>query len=383
MEAEEEEDESFDPDNYNKEENGSEEYAEEDEREKDYKRRIKEDKEVEGDEPPEESEAQEQALHQSKDEETEEYDEEAEDNEISIREEELLDNKLLEIYQQTKSAEVNEELFLDFNDFDVYELKLSNLAYYQKKCFDKNKFQLEPSIIVEDDKGRKINKRIPHENYIRWIYQDNNIQKQNKAEESELLDFFSLKPKANQHIQTNLKGNNSEDQNIAGNSFLIEMKDGSFKIQIGNSLLDVVLANSSNLAFAIEEGSNENISVVGGLIKNKMIVKKSYQDMFKDNRRKSSLSNEDLAKYKTDENKGAVSNAKTKMAHSYFDKNKFSREEYTAKNPNSIKKIEQMYKKNNTGNDYQNILKTQEGSGSGLLNKKRKTMFEDDVEDDY
>lgn len=394
---EDEEDEDFDPDESSNSENDDdqEEDNEVDEREKDYKRHLEE--EVDDEENYVKSK-----YRDIKDDDEEEDIEDFYNQEYNAfmnrqqDDSEELEKKLMDIYQQTKSGDIQDEMFFNFKDFDIYELKLSNLAYYQPKKFDKEKYIPEKNIKFLDDKGRLIEKNIPYSSYIRWKYEkDNDITNtnsniNNNTDSNNNLNLNSSEKTINDFF--NLEKTQEADKAV-GNSYLIEMKDGTYKIKIGDNLFDVNLADTSNLAFSLQEKKDSAISVIAGNIKNKMIIKKSYQDMFKD-RRKSSLSYEDLVKNENKTQTFGENNAKTKTVHSYFDKNKFSREEYTAKpgKVNSLKKIERLYKQSNPSafnNNLNNMNLTNTSNvnknkgDDRMLNKKRKKNYGIFDEDDF
>jgi hypothetical protein len=92
----------------------------------------------------------------------------------------MLENKLLDIYKETKTGETSDEMFFNFKDFDVYELKLSSyLAFYQRSCFDPSSYKLESNLSFIDDKGKLVEKDVPRDCYMRWKY-DNENSKNNK-----------------------------------------------------------------------------------------------------------------------------------------------------------------------------------------------------------
>jgi hypothetical protein len=426
---EESEDEDFDPDKSEEDDqedfnNNDEnvELTEEDDREKDYKKRLVEENDGHQnfDDKKNKNKRQENInkrnnlLNQSNriedDEEQLQYQEESEDGDSMIlnnmnkfqEQEEMLENKLVEIYQQTLSEKINEELFFDLKDFDVYELKLSNLAHYQQKAFSKDAYEFEPQIKFNDEKGRKVIKNIPFENYLRWKYLNNkkannkknsivddeninelNEENQNKDvyNSSEYIDtFFNLKNKNKlDNANNNIKDSNPE---IIGNTFLIELEDGTFKIKIGNNIYDMAMADSSNMSFGVED-INSKLNVLLGNIDKKMIIKKSYKDMFSD-RRKSSISEDYFYDIENLASKdGAIDNeaSRTKTAHSYFDMNKFSTEEYKAKQVNTLQKIEKLLKANTQVSKIaKNTFtpKFNDAFDGQLLNKKRRNNNNND-----
>lgn len=268
--------------------------------------------------------------------------------------EDIYEDKLIEIYDKTKLGEINDELFYNFNNYNIYELKLSNLASVQTNTFNKETFEPEPTIKIQDDKGKNVEKRILYDNFIRWKNLTSQKEDAN-TENSEINDFFNLKSKLNNIL--------------LGNSQLILLSDDTYKLKIGNNIFDINIADSSNLAFSIS--NNDNYNVIGGKLQNKILLKKSYFDMFS-SKRKSSVSYEDYIK----NDNPMENNVKTKLFHSYFDKNKFTREEYMSKSGkiNVVKNVDKLHKKElidvNVNLTTNNIM----------LNKKRKNMQTNDFD---
>ena len=294
------------------------------------------------------------------------FDEEAYQNEFlelnnnREKEKEEIKKKVLEILTKDKVVEINKDLFSDLSNFDIYELKLANIASFQMKQYIEKDFKKELPIQIIDDKGRKVIKKFPHDHYIRWKHSDQLKLKENEANQIEKI-------RDELDIESNI--------NIVSNSYLIEMVDGSFKLNINGHIFDTVKANSSNLCFSLNQNTDEHSVFMGkGKIKNKLILKKNFKDMF--NRKMSHNSNESEVLY-ADVNKEEIG-VKVKMAHSYFDKNKFSREEYMAKGSkvNTLKKIEKLIKKTQftgelTGADLNTFSKIDEPSSSKLLSRKK------------
>src|SRR5687768_13889849 len=61
----------------------------------------------------------------------------------------------------------------DFQGFEIFEAKFSNLTTLQQKVYDPAKYKIEEKIKVKNDKGEEVEKDIPVSSYIRFKYIDN------------------------------------------------------------------------------------------------------------------------------------------------------------------------------------------------------------------
>lgn len=233
-------------------------------------------------------------------EENEEINEDQEDDYQSERPE-----KQIPKVEEKMEVKIPYKLTYDFKHFDVYETKLGNLTAIQDKLFNKDTYKPEEPIILTDDKGKTVEKKIPLENYIRWKYSDSHIQKD--TTEKLLLEHFNIKPLI--------------DKEIVSNARIVEWSDGSFQMAIGSHYYDIILSDANNLRFTVD-CPQHHVQLLGSKIRSKMILKKS-QMLEQDS--------EDLDEFTSISNVRS-GDSKVKTTHfSYFEKNKYSKEDFSSR----------------------------------------------------
>ena len=240
------------------------------------------------------------------------------EEELNLEEQYLTSN-----YAPLKEINISYNKLYNFSDYDVYEGKFGNQARIQFTNFDYDTYKPEEPIILTDEKGNLIEKLFSYNSFIRWSYEENNLNIKENGEnidntEKDILDLFNIKE--------------LENKNIISNSRIVEWSDGSYQLLIGSDYYDININNASGIRYGINSDKNHCL-LVGKNVNKKMIVKKStYNENNKI--RRESYTYEDIKQFKTlDENKNKV-----KTFSSYFNKNKFTREEYTAK-PGKLMKI--------------------------------------------
>lgn len=225
----------------------------------------------------------------------------------------------------------------DFSDYDVFEGKLGNLVSIQPKEFN-DFYEPEKSNKLIDEKGKEVEKSFPFDNFIRWKYADSSkVGNKDKDEVvTKLNNLFNI--------------SSSQSKTIISNTKIIEWSDGSFQLLIGSNYFDIIVNESANARLTVEHKDDEHIHLIQDKIRKKMIVRQSLNTNHK---RRESISHEDL-KILTESNQESN---RIKTFHSYFDKNKFTREEYMSKS--------------NKFPSAKSISKTKQSTGSGMTSKKR------------
>ncbi len=293
-------------------------------------------------------EATEEANFENEDEGSEGIEVEQEEDEFE-HQKKIEENYLTKDYQPIKEVTIPYNKLYNFKDYDVFEGKFGNIARIQFSCFNPDEYEPENPIILTDEKGHKVEKVFPYDKFIRWKYStDNNKHNLNEDEtEKELLELFNLE--------------NQQDKEIQSNARIIEWSDGSHQLLIGNEFFDINVNKVSNTRLAIN-CENEHSLMLGDSIRNKMIIKRNMKYDSKAAKRRESYSYEDIRPLK----EMIKEDTKVKTFHSYYNKNKFTREEYMSK---SGKISESLIKKVKRREEEQmNALNNQ---GTQLLNKKR------------
>jgi hypothetical protein len=253
-------------------------------------------------------------------------------------------NYLTSNYKEFRELNISYNKLYNFKEFEVFEGKFGNIARIQFGCFNQEKYQPEDPIILTDEKGQRVEKVFSYENFVRWKYQQNEKNEVEDKCESELLRLFNIEDK--------------ENKGIKSNSRIVEWSDGSFQLLIGNEFFDITVNNTSNTRFAINSEKEHSLMVCDG-IKKKMIIKKNIRNENIPAKRRESYSYEDLRHLK----EKVKEDIKVKTFHSYYNKNKFTREEYMSKsNKVSVMLMKQEMKKK------ENEQKDKE---TKILNKKR------------
>lgn len=279
--------------------------------------------------------------------------EEQEESEVPQGEDELEQQKKIEEnyltsdYQPIKEVSIPYNKLYNFKDYDVFEGKFGNIARIQFSCFNADEYEPENPIILTDEKGHKVEKIFPYDKFIRWKYSNENKQLSNEDDtEKELLHLFNLE--------------NLQDKPIQSNARIIEWSDGSHQLLIGSEFFDINVNKVSNTRLGIN-CDNEHALLLGDSIRNKMIIKRNIKFDSKATKRRESYSYEDLRPLK----ELIKEDTKVKTFHSYYNKNKFTREEYMSK---SGKISESLIKKVKRKEEEQLQALNQ---GNQVLNKKR------------
>lgn len=355
-EVEDEEDESFDPEELDGEESGkkddltnveevNEDEEEEedddeeiDERELNYKKRLMDEAE--------EGSAEEDIQKYNEEDDIVEdgedlYDEELEEEdryaelekekelkaELREKEHKELVSNLMDILTKSRCLEINNFATLDLTEFDILELKLSNLAHYQSSLFEKDKYQKE--------KQKKHLKKVPLNNYIRWNYN----------ETEEITEDLAL-----DKLRRSL-GITHKPITMNTNSVMIENTvDKSLKFNINGKTFETnkIKIDSSSFSFALKQNIKDNtdkevemISILNK-VSGKYILKKNFKDV-SDNNVKYIYpdSDSDSEEKKLKENMSK----KTKVLNTFLDKNDTvidKNKKISTKNDLSISYLEQM-----------------------------------------
>jgi hypothetical protein len=236
-------------------------------------------------------------------------------------------NYLTSNYKDFRELNIFYNKLYNFKEFEVFEGKFGNIARIQFGCFNPENYQPEDPIILTDEKGQRVEKVFSYENFFRWKYQQNEKNEVEDKCELELLKLFNIEDK--------------ENKGIKSNSRIVEWSDGSYQLLIGNEFFDITVNNTSNTRFAINSEKEHSLMVCDG-IKKKMIIKKSAKIDNSSAKRRESYSYEDLRHLK----EKVKDDIKVKTFHSYYNKNKFTREEYMSKsNKVSVMLMKQEMKK--------------------------------------
>jgi hypothetical protein len=244
----------------------------------------------------------------------------------------------------TERINVNYDILYDFNDKEVFELKLGNLSFLKRKRFTENINQKDEKIKIPLEKGGLEEKPIPPANYIRWKYtksnNDNNYNKQiilddeddeeneNEEKEKEIKNSDKEKEKegdfdnekaTNKYNSKDIdnylnlveKSNNPSNIKMISNTKIVEWSDGTMQLLIGNEYFDINKSIIDNSRYAIYDRENDLFNVKNQ-IKKRFIIVPSDMSSDIDSRFKST----------------AESSTKTKLTYSYFDKNTFNKEEF-------------------------------------------------------
>jgi hypothetical protein len=238
---------------------------------------------------------------------------------------------------------VNYDILYDFNDKEVFELKLGNLSFLKRKRFTENINQKDEKIRIPLEKGGLEEKPIPPANYIRWkyiksnnpnIYNNNFKQIINDEEDDDENENENEKEKENPNKEKlndinnekdinnkekeidnylNLveKSNNPSNIKMISNTKIIEWSDGTMQLIIGNEYFDINKSTIENSRYALYDRENDLFNVKNQ-VKKRFIIVPSDMSSDIDSRFKST----------------AESSTKTKLTYSYFDKNTFNKEEF-------------------------------------------------------
>lgn len=279
---------------------------------------------------------------------------EYEDNYSEIQRK-IEENFLTVDYKQVKEIGIPYNKLYNFSDYDIYEGKFGNIARIQFSCFDSKTYEPEAPIVFIDEKGHRVEKIFPYDKFIRWRYsnEEGKVTQEKDETEENLLRILNIENQDRRHIESNAR--------------IVEWSDGSFQLIIGNEYFDININKSANTRLAVN-ADNEHALVIGESIKKKMIIKRNFK--YENLNRRESISFEDIRKLKENNKE----DSKIKTFHSYYNKNKFSTEEYKSKSGKiSAALIKQIQKREEEMNTIINNSsnKTMMTEVKGVLGKKR------------
>ena len=201
-----------------------------------------------------------------------------------------------------EEIEVPYDNLVDFDNFEIYETKMGNLARIQPKAFKKDTYKLEEALKIIDQKGEEFEKKIPLMNYIRWRYSENETEEE-VNEENTYLKKLNLETKIKRKIESNAK--------------IVEWSDGTWQLIIGEEMTDITLSDINNIRVGVVN-KEKDIIHVGKNLEKKLILKASEF-----NKKELNNSNANI----TDKTTGS----KVKLAFSYYDKNEYVKDDFGGK----------------------------------------------------
>jgi ribosomal protein S19 len=205
-----------------------------------------------------------------------------------------------------EEIEVPFDNIIDFDNYEIFETKMANLARVQPKVFNIENYNIEEAVKIKDQKGEEFEKKIPLLNYIRWRYsEENEIEDDEENSENTLLKRFNLEKKSKKNLESNAK--------------IVEWSDGTWQLIIGDEHIDITLSDINNTRVGIVN-KEKDIVVVSKNIDKKLILKAS--DYNESNAKK------EIATYKND---SKIAGSKVKLVYSYYDNNSYVKEDFGGK----------------------------------------------------
>ena len=124
------------------------------------------------------------------------------------------------------------------DDLELFEGRLGITTYLSEKVYDSKTYEIEEKLKVKNDKGAIEEKRIPLENYIRFIINDKH--------------------------------------KLKSNAKLVEWSDGSMQLFVGKKYFDIMTAelNNSRMGVVVDE----KMSLIGESINKRMVACLSEED---------------------------------------------------------------------------------------------------------
>ena len=129
-------------------------------------------------------------------------------------------------------------------DIELFEGRLGITTYLAEKVYDSKTYEIEERLKVKNDKGALEEKRIPLENYIRFIINDKH--------------------------------------KLKSNAKLVEWSDGSMQLFVGKKYFDIMVGELTNSRMGVIV--DENMSLVGENINKRMIACLGDEDANKINK---------------------------------------------------------------------------------------------------
>jgi hypothetical protein len=190
----------------------------------------------------------------------------------------------------------------DYDDFEVFETKLSNSTSLQIKRFERDIYTPEEKKIIKNEKGEEELKNIPLQSYVRWKYNEHKSKNSNEKELDKLLGLNH-----NRHILSNAK--------------IVEWSDGSTQLVIGDQYFDIQYSERKNIHFGVTDKV--------GIIVNKPIQKRMIITPSGENK---------------NEVQAVTDAGKVKLAYNFYNPNEYRKEDYS-NNKLSKAKFKEMFEK--------------------------------------
>lgn len=203
-----------------------------------------------------------------------------------------------------EEIEIPYDNFVDFDKFEIYETKMGNLARIQPKSFNKETYKIEEAIKIKDQKGEEFEKKIPLVNYLRWRYNENEVEEE-REEDNSFLKKLNIEKKTKEKVESNVK--------------IVEWSDGTWQLVVGDELIDITQSEINNTRIGIIN-KDKDVVTVGKNINKKFILKASEYDV---------TNKREIAPVSSKIDKATES--KVKLAFSYYDKNEYVKDEFGGK----------------------------------------------------
>ena len=205
-----------------------------------------------------------------------------------------------------EEIEVPYDSIVDFDNYEIYETKMANLARIQAKSFKPDTYKLEEAVKIKDQKGEEYEKKIPLLNYVRWRYsEENEAENYEQNLENTYLKKLNLEKKSHKKIESNTK--------------IVEWSDGTWQLVIGDEHIDITLSYINNTRVGIVN-KEKDIVLVSKNIDKKLILKASE---YNENNVKKEIA--------TEKNDSKVAGSKVKLVYSYYDNNSYFKDDFGGK----------------------------------------------------
>jgi len=203
----------------------------------------------------------------------------------------------------------------EFNNFDLFEVKLGSITRPQIKAYTADKYEKEAHLITKNDKGEDTEKIISHNNFIRWKYSKDKALREKKEinDDEELINEPTSNNCFEKELNETLGMRNLTSASIESNCKMVEWSDGSIQMLIGDKYFDIMISDMVNNRIGTLDQDNDLV-VIGKKIKKKMILQ---------------LNEETDLLAKKNENDDDVNNSKIKLSYSYFDKNEYVKDDHS------------------------------------------------------
>jgi hypothetical protein len=220
--------------------------------------------------------------------------------------------------------EIPIDLNYDFKDYEIYEAKFNNLTRISNKVYDSKKYKIEDKLIIKNDKNDLVEKDIPVTDYIRFKYVEKQSNEDGQDNIKQLEKCFAIVNEANR-------------KELISNAKIVEWSDNTYQLIIGDQYFDLKFSNMENVRLGLStnkqdlkiENNNLELNEEGNiypLLVSKPINKRIILTSCEYDNNINIKSKDQSIKIKNSELE-----TKVKLAYSFYDKNKYKKDDFGGK----------------------------------------------------